>query len=98
MPVPTEPQRVDFLINGITSSDNTIQATIGLIWANANNIRSNFELAASALIEVDPYKRSQRAVERFRIANVSSLNFSAGRATTGVDLRWHPRKDFVKLP
>ena len=77
VPVPTEPQRVEFLIDSITSSDNTIQATIGLIRANANDMRNNFELAASTLIKVDPYRRSQRAVKTFRTANISSLNFSA---------------------
>ena len=43
--VPSEPQRVEFLIDSITSKDNTLQATIGLVRANMNNIRNNFELS-----------------------------------------------------
>ena len=30
--------------------------------------------------------------------HVSAIDFSAGRGTTGVDLRWYPRRDFLKLP
>ena len=57
----TDPaQRVEYLIDSITCSDNTLQASLGLIRANTNGMRSDFELAASALIEVDPYRRSQK--------------------------------------
>ena len=30
--------------------------------------------------------------------NVSAIDFNAGRGSTGVDLRWHPTRDFKKLP
>ena len=52
--VPDPSQRVEYLIDSITCSDNTLQATIGLVCANTNNMRNDFEAAASALIEVDP--------------------------------------------
>ena len=61
-------------------------------------MRNDFEAAASALIEVDPYRRSNKTGHNPRTANVSAIDFSAGRGKTGVDLRWHPRKDFKKLP
>ena len=96
--VPNESQRVEYLIDSISSTDSTLQAAIGLIRANTNNMRNDFECAASALIEVDPYKRSQRPGPGAKTANVSAIDFSAGRGTTGVDLRWHPRKDFKELP
>ena len=97
--VPTEPQRVEYLIDSIACSDSTLQAAIGLVRANTNDMRENFERAAGALIEVDPYKRSYRtASSNSKTAHVSAIDFSAGRGSTGVDLRWYPRKEFLKLP
>ena len=58
--MPDAAQRVEYLIDSINCTDNTLQATIGLIRANTNNTRQDFEAAASALIEVDPYRRSQK--------------------------------------
>ena len=58
--VPGEPQRVECLIDSITSKDNTLQAAVGLIRANTNNMRNHFEMTASILIEVDPYRRPVR--------------------------------------
>ena len=91
--VPSEPQRVEYLIDSITSKDNTLQAAIGLIRANTNNMRNEFETAASSLIEVDPYRRPIR--NPTRSADVSAL---AGRGSTGVDLRFHPKDKFLSLP
>ena len=95
--VPDDAQRVEYLIDSITCSDNTLQAAIGLVRANTNNMRNDFEAAASALIEVDPYKRSQKTTTGPREANISAIDFSAGRGSSGVDLRWHPPKEFKKL-
>ena len=62
-------------------------------------MREHFERASCALIEVDPYKRTQRASNtNAKPVNVSAIDFSAGRGTTGVDLRWYPCRDFLKLP
>ena len=96
-PVPDQAQRVEDLIDSIQSQDSSLQATIGLIRANTNNMREDFEAAASALIEVDPFRRSQRDTTKNRDANVSGIDFSAGRGKTGVDLRWHPTSEFKKL-
>jgi hypothetical protein len=95
--VPDNSQRVEYLIDSISCFDNTLQAAIGLIRANTNNMRNDFEVAASALIEVDPYKRSQRMPGNPKEANVSGIDFNAGRGETGVDLRWHPKSEFMKL-
>lgn len=83
--VPSQSQRVEYLIDSITCKDSALQATIGLIRSNTNNMRNDFEAAATALIEVDPYKRSSKNVSN-RNANVSALDFNAGRGVTGVDL------------
>ena len=49
-------------------------------------MRNDFEAAASALIEVDPYRRSNKTGGNPRTATVSAIDFSAGRGNTGVDL------------
>ena len=48
-------QRVEYLIDSITCKDVTLVSAIGQIRANTNNMRNDFEAAANALIEVDPY-------------------------------------------
>ena len=95
--VPDEPQRVEYLLDAITCQDSALQAAIGNIRANTNDMRSQFEVAASHLIEVDPYKRVARGNQGGGGAKVSDARFSAGRGKTGVDLRWHPLKEFMKL-
>ena len=94
--VPDAGQRVEYLLDSITCNDSTLQASIGLVRSNVNNMRTNFELAANALIEVDPYIRSRRTTPK-PTANVSSIDFSSGRGDTGVDLRWHTPKEFKAL-
>ncbi len=97
--VPTQEQRVEYLIDSITCGDATLQAAIGLVRADTNNMRSNFDTTASSLIEVDPYKRSTKGNKPgSREANVSAISFHGGRGETGVDLRWHPTEDFKALP
>jgi len=91
--VPGEPQRVENLIDSITSKDNTLLAAIGLIRANTNNMRKDFEAAASSIIEVDPYQHPVR--NPTRNADISAI---AGRGSTGVDLRFHPKNKFFTLP
>ena len=93
--VPSAEQRVEYLIDSISSTDATLQAAIGIVRANTNNMRNDFESAASSLIEVDPYRRAYRPA---RSAQISAIDFSAGRGNSGVDLRWHSRKQFLALP
>lgn len=96
--VPDEAQRVEYLLDAITCQDSALQAAIGNIRANTNDMRSQFEAASSHLIEVDPYKRIARSSQGGGgNARVSDTRFNAGRGRTGVDLRWYPRKEFLKL-
>ena len=80
--VPDQAQRVEYLIDSITCNDNTLQAALGLVRANTNMMRTDFELASAALIEVDPYKRSHRQPAGKTNANISAIDFSAGRGST----------------
>jgi hypothetical protein len=76
VPVPSEPQRVEYLIDSVSSKDTSLQAAIGIIRANTNNMRNDFEAASTSLIEVDPYRRSTRQNNN-RDANVSAIDFGA---------------------
>ena len=96
--IPNDPQRVEYLLESITSQDSSLQADMGNVRANTNNLRSDFEATANHLIEVDPYRRSttRGPQSQNKVANVSSITFS-GRGNSGVDLRWHTRKEFKAL-
>jgi hypothetical protein len=96
--VPNMSQRVEYLLESISCQDSSLQAAMGNIRADTNNMRSNFEAAASHLIEVDPYRRASNPGNnpKGKQAYVSAVTF-AGRGKTGVDLRWHTRKEFGAL-
>ena len=95
--VPSESQWVEYLIDSVSSKDTTLQAAIGIIRTNTNNMRNNFEATLTSMIEVDPYHRST-CQNNDQDANISAIDFGAGRRSTGVDLRFHPKNKFVALP
>lgn len=95
--VPDEAQRVEYLLDSISCQDSALQAAIGNIRANSNGMRSQFEAAAAHMLEVDPYKRVSRSSHQKGGAQISDARFTAGRGDTGVDLRWHSRKEFASL-
>ena len=97
--VPNMTQQVEYLLDSISCQDAALQAAIGSVRANVNNMRDDFELASTHLIEVDPFRRNQRELaKQSKNANISAIDFNAGRGKTGVDLRWHPKAEFRKLP
>ena len=55
--IPGTEQKVECHIDNITCTDFTLPAAISLVRVNTNNMREDFEVAASSLIEVDPYRR-----------------------------------------
>ena len=93
--VPNTPQRVEYILESISSQDNSLQAAMGNIRADTNGLRSDFEGATSHLIEVDPYNRSIKPTKD-RNPKISGTALG-GRGNTGVDLRWHTRKEFREL-
>jgi len=95
--IPDDSLRVEYLIDSINCHDSTLQASIGLIRSNVNNMRNDFERSASTLIEVDPYNWARRPGAKATAANVYAIDFSRGRGNTGVDLRWHTPKEFMTL-
>ena len=78
--VPGLEQTVECLIDSITCTDSTLHAAIGLVRANTSNMREYFESASSSLIEVDPYRQTSRGTGCN--ANVSSIDFKAGRGSS----------------
>ena len=66
--------------------------------ANTNNMCHNFEAAASALIEAEPYKRDQKLPSGpGRQVNISGVDFSGGRGSSGLYLLWNHPKEFNQL-
>ena len=100
VPVPDQSQRVEYLIDILTCGDYTLQGAIGLVLANTNDMRQNFEATATAIIEVDPYQQSQIApgTRGMNVSTAEGIDFKDGCCSTGVDLRWHPKNDFLKFP
>ena len=58
---------------------------------------TDFEKVTSALIKVDPYRRSQRNKGSTKNANVSVIDYTAGRGSSGVHLRWYHPTEFKAL-
>ena len=68
------------------------------------NTRSDFESAVTAILPVDPYKKSRSRHQPKLGANVSSVGNSAGHSapsdgvgTTGVAFKFHDGKAYQKL-
>ena len=68
---------------------------MGLVRDNTNSVRKDFEAASSSLIKGDSYRRS--SYSSGRNTDVSSIDFNASRRSSGVELRWHPKEDFLKI-
>ena len=82
-------QQVEHLINSINCTDRTLQASIGLVRANDNNMQEDFETMSSSLNKVEPYRQSSRR---------TSYNADKdGRESSVVDLRWHTKDYFLKF-
>lgn len=82
--IPNDSQRVEYLIDSITCQDGVLQAAIGNIRADTNNMRSNFEATASHMLGVDSYKRISSNLKGSgaggnKGAQTSDTKFTAGR-------------------
>ena len=89
---------MQYLIDSIECSDHGIHAAIGLIRNDVKDMFSNFDKAASNLVSVDPYVKSGYIVPKAGTANISALDYNAGRGGRGVDLRWHTPSEFGSSP
>lgn len=95
--VPNIPQHMEYLLESITSQDSSLQAAMGNVHADTNNMRSDFEATLNHLIEVDPYKQSPHNNQPNKpTTNVSSVTF-AGWGKMGVDLHCHSKQESCDL-
>ena len=92
--IPGETQRVTYLVDSIECSDGPINATVGIISADVKGMKHDFEKAASALMEIDPYVKGRSKGRG--TATISSLEYT-GRGGSGVDLRWHTPSEYREL-
>ena len=100
VPVPDQSQRVEYLIDSLAYGDNKLQAAIGLLKDNTNEMRQNFKASSTDIIEVDPYQQYQRAPgpRGTNVLTAEVIDFKSGCGSTGFDLRWNPKNYFRKLP
>ena len=98
-------EKVNLLIASINSSDSQLDIAIAEIKREPDKY-NDFEVAANALMAVDPISAnisaSTNAHGRVIISAVttggSSDNLPKRGPKTGVDLRWHLQADYKKLP
>ena len=55
VPVPDQSQIFEYLIDSLACGDNTLKSAIDLVQTNTNDMRQNFETAATDIIEVNTY-------------------------------------------
>ena len=93
--LPTEHNRVGFLLDNITSQDLDLRAALASIRANINNMRTSFEQSVAFLLPVCPYvkhKSSQRSRPQAQISEITLQGWEKG-----VELRWHTQEEYKKL-
>ena len=95
----SDPIRIRYMIDNITSIDPDLKAGIAQIRTNANGARSNFEAAVNILLPLDPYKPTRK---RIRTADVGSVTAGAGKpnsgtGSTGVEIRYYKASEFKRL-
>ena len=106
--VPNEHSRVTHLMESIQSTDPTVLAALAAVRQDENDKRVNFEnsfayLVVVCLVEAKLAKKGKVSFQ----ADISGTSATAaglggdakkpGFGTTGVALRYHKHKDFVKL-
>ena len=107
--VPNDHLRVTHLMESTQSTDPTILAALATVRQDENNKRVNFESCFAYLVVVYPVeaKLAKKGKVTFQAdisvaaATVPGLGGDAkkpGFGTSGVSLRYHKHKDFIKLP
>jgi len=97
--LPNPRTRVTYALDSIKAcNDPAVQARIANIEGDdaPNGKRNNFEAAVTHLLPADPVmeNKTRRANGR---AVVSAVTIKSGKGKSGVDLRWHPLKEYKSL-
>ena len=110
--LPNEFSRVGYLLDAIESADPQLQAALAQVRQDktlVTGLRNNFENAVAHLMPSDPVARKRNKTtttgtltsvdsERPAEATVSAFGDKSGKGQkTGVDLRYHTDKEYVKL-
>ena len=96
--IPSEDQRVQYLLNGIQSNDPQLLAAIGNVKANdgpTGKLR-NFEDCAAYIIPFDPVT-SKRGTKRKAPHEIAAMDLGPSKGETGVEVRFYSPKDYRKL-
>ena len=97
--LPNERTRVGYLIDNIISQDLELKTRVSAVHANTNNMRENFEATVTWLLPSCPYNRYAKGSGRNQggaQANISEVTLQR-ESKTGVDLRWHTKKEYAQL-
>ena len=95
--LPNEHTRVGYILDNIESQDSDLKARLASIHANTNGMRDNFEAAVTWLLPTCPYaKYAKGRKDSGPRAEISEVTLQK-ESKTGVDLRWHTKKEYQKL-
>ena len=99
---PTARERVLWMLESIVTVDPLLIAHIAAINGDPNGKGMDFELAATHLMLADPVERkaailNNNSKRKRNGITVSSAQVLSGRGESGVDFRWHNRKEFREL-
>ena len=96
---PSERTSVSYLMNSIDSKDAEVLAGLAEIRQDDAGMRGDFESAAVFLSPTCPVtKKGSKRKVGFDSAAVSATDAKAGIGKTGVELRYHTKKEFWALP
>jgi hypothetical protein len=101
--LPNERTRVKYLTDAIKCPDAGIQARLASISGDDRpgiGMRNNFESAVQHLLPACPVEarnKNRDNTSSARGTTVSAVQIKCGKGGTGVDLRWHPNKEFNNL-
>ena len=98
-----ERSKVKYLIDNIENSDADLKAAVGMIRADHNGLKSDFEGAIRLLLPVDPFKPrggkfgkdGKRTFGEIGSATIDRQSYGTGK--TGVELCFHTNAQYRKL-
>ena len=102
--LPNDLTRVKYMLNGIENSDADLKAAIALVRTDdgADGAYNNFEKAAAFIIPLDPVAKRRICGNKRPAGEVSGIESSSkkpksGTGSSGVELRYYKRAEYVKL-
>ena len=97
--IPSERTRVSYLMNSIDRKDAEVLAGLAAIRQDDAGMRGDFESAAIFLSPTCPVaKKGPERKVGFGAATISAADAKTGIGETGVELRYHTKKEFWELP